>query len=80
LQHQDVCPAAQVAGDVVATATFTLKCQQQTLLYLPASFAAVQMVVVSTAGGTPGPFPSIPAAQVWQTAILGCFKLRNVFS
>lgn len=60
----DVHGAVQSSGDVVATATFNLRCQQQTLFYLPPSFASVQTVMISTAGGTPGPYPKIPPEEV----------------
>lgn len=56
--------APQVEGDVVATATYTLKCRFQTLLELPQEFGAVQMVMITSSGGTPGPFLSIPPDEV----------------
>lgn len=54
----------QVEGDVVATATFTLSCQYQQLFYLPDEFGAVQMVLITSSGGTPGPFTGMPAGEV----------------
>jgi hypothetical protein len=49
---------------VVARATFTLKCRFQTLIELPDDFGAVQMVMVTSSGGTPGPYTSIPPGEV----------------
>jgi hypothetical protein len=48
----------------VAQATFTLKCRFQTLIELPDEFGAVQMVMVTSSGGTPGPYPVIPPGEV----------------
>jgi hypothetical protein len=53
-----------VEGNIVARATFTLKCRFQTLIELPDEFGAVQMVMVTSSGGTPGPFPIIPPGEV----------------
>jgi hypothetical protein len=54
----------QVEGNVVASATFTLKCRFQTMIELPPEFGAVQMVMVTSSGGTPGPFLGIPPDEV----------------
>ena len=51
----------------MAQATFTLKCRFQTLIELPDEFGAVQMVMVTSSGGTPGPFPGIPPGEVRTT-------------
>jgi hypothetical protein len=54
----------QREGDIVATATYTLSCRSQTLIELPPEIGAVQMVMVTSSGGTPGPFQSIPQDEV----------------
>jgi hypothetical protein len=59
-----VSPTPQVEGDVVATATYTLKCRFQTFIQLPPEFGAVQMVMVTSSGGTPGPYIGIPSDEV----------------
>ena len=54
----------QLEGDIVATATYTLSCRSQTLIELPPEFGAVQMVMVTSSGGTPGPYIGIPPDEV----------------
>lgn len=59
----------------MARATFTLKCRFQTLLELPPEFAGVQMVMVTSSGGTPGPFLGIPAGEVGTPT--GAFQISS---
>jgi hypothetical protein len=63
-QRLSISRNLQLEGDIVATATYTLNSQSQTLIELPPEFDAVQMVMVTSSGGTPGPFPNIPSDEV----------------
>jgi len=53
-----------VAGIPIAEANFTLTSTRQTQIYMPSNWPLVQSMYVRTSGGTPGPYPSIPATQV----------------
>ena len=53
-----------VAGIPVAQINITLTSATQTQIFLPPTWPPIQTIYVSTLGGVPGPYASIPSNQV----------------